>query len=244
MVWFDFLCYVACTRSNTICYSRYMPIYYAHILTYQMKSSLGLTPPSTHTEALPLGGLQCRRKLWASAMVGSTYQPTELHYGAKTIFKPLQTLQEYVLANLSYHLILLQYTDSLFVCLFVCSLYKFAPLQGMPQNALCPLMRSRAIFLWDRGWLTTYAVDENRPPVFFYSGVRDTIFIPRVAWLPQRSSLILVVSEHSRPLRKTQNVFYGNDLWQSALWQKTVRYFLGGGPTYIYNVHLTNTHAS
>ena len=134
MVWFDFLCYVACTRSNTICYSRYMPIYYAHILTYQMKSSLGLTPPSTHTEALPLGGLQCRRKLWASAMVGSTYQPTKLHYGAKTIFKPLQTLQEYVLANLPYHLILLQYTDSLFVCLFVCL---FVPYTNLHRCKKC-----------------------------------------------------------------------------------------------------------
>ena len=110
-------------------------------------------------------------------MVGSTYQPTELHYGAKTIFKPLQTLQEYVLANLSYHLILLQYTDSLFVCLFVCSLYKFAPLQGMPQNALCPLMRSRAIFLWDRG-VTDYlrCGRKSSTSIFLFWGQRHHFY--------------------------------------------------------------------
>ena len=126
------------------------------------------------------------------------------------------------------------------VCLFVCLFVLYTNLHHCKEclKMLCALWWDLGPFSYGTGvWLTTYAVDKNRPPVFFYSGVRDTILIPRVAWLPQRSSLILVVSEHSRPLRKTQNVFYGNDLWQSALWQKTVRYFLDGGPTYVYNVH-------
>ena len=63
-----------------------------------------------------------------------------------------------------------------FVCLFVCSLYKLAPLRGTPWNMTCPLSGDRAVLLGDRRVTIYLSCGRKNSPRYFRLGDLETPF--------------------------------------------------------------------